>query len=102
MKLVAAAIVLLIGWQAYQLGYRSGQRSSADYAAAIAEKARSWENERIKSLEAMLAAFPSKEQCVPIMLDQQIDEYAFCKELLSESQNRDTEWQDDREQDWGR
>jgi hypothetical protein len=90
----------------YQLGYKNGLRGSPEYAASLAQKAQLQNDETIMRLEAMLSVFPSKDQCVPIMADQQIDEYAFCEDLLSEQANNRNEVEDgmkqDRDQDWGR
>ena len=83
MKLLIGAVLLLIGWQTYNVGYTNGLRSSAEYSSAIAEKEITHRSTEIARLNEMLAVFPTEQQCIPIMKGKQVDEYTFCEELLT-------------------
>lgn len=99
MRILLAALLLVVGYLAFSIGYTRGLRASPDYAAALRERTKFENSEELERLRNLAFSPPELDECVPIVKGAKVDEYEFCENLLSKRAMQDQEAQQDAERD---
>ena len=86
MKYLIFAVCLYGIWASYKIGFQKGLEGSAEYSAALVQRASLLNSAEIDFLTSMALAPPTISQCLPVIKGLEIDEYQYCAELLSDSE----------------